>query len=270
MPITQAERDNTAVWGGGPGFYEVWYLKFNLPAQRAAFWFRYTLSSPVLKKAASGALPAPVAELWGVGFDFAQPERSAGAKLTVPASQARIGRDAFEFSFADAQITQQGCRGRLDQGLELDCHHVETPLQRMEHALHPWVAFLILPVFALANAGLTFQELHFPETMMHPVSLGIILGLFCGKPIGIFLFSYLSVKTGIAALPQGIRWPHIFGVSLLGGIGFTMSLFVSGLSFTDAEFLHYSKFAILFGSVISATAGILLLLAYSSEGSRKI
>ncbi|MFZ2632047.1 MAG: Na+/H+ antiporter NhaA [Desulfosalsimonadaceae bacterium] len=156
------------------------------------------------------------------------------------------------------------------QGLELDCHHVETPLQRMEHALHPWVAFLILPVFALANAGLTFQGLNFPETMAHPVSLGIILGLFCGKPIGIFLFSYLSVKTGIAALPQGIRWPHIFGVSLLGGIGFTMSLFVSGLSFTNAEFLHYSKFAILFGSVISATAGILLLLAYSSEGSRKI
>lgn len=155
------------------------------------------------------------------------------------------------------------------QGLELDCHNVETPLQRMLHALHPWVAFLILPVFAMANAGLTFHGSNFFEIMSHPVSMGIILGLFFGKPIGIFLFSYLSVKAGITVLPQGIRWPHILGVALLGGIGFTMSLFVSGLSFTDPEFLHYSKFAILFGSVISAATGIFLLLALSSADSRK-
>ncbi|MCD6586655.1 MAG: Na+/H+ antiporter NhaA [Desulfobacteraceae bacterium] len=149
------------------------------------------------------------------------------------------------------------------QGLELDCHNVETPLQRMLHALHPWVAFLILPIFALGNAGLTFHELDFSKAMGHPLTLGIILGLFLGKPIGITLFSYLSVKTKITALPQGIYWPHIFGVSMFGGIGFTMSLFVSGLSFADPGLINYSKFAILVGSVLSAAGGIIFLMAYT-------
>ncbi len=156
------------------------------------------------------------------------------------------------------------------QGLELDCHNVETPLQRMLHALHPWVAFLILPIFALGNAGLTFQEMNLSGAMIHPVTMGIILGLFLGKPIGITLFSYLSVKTKIAVLPKGIAWPHIFGVSLLGGIGFTMSLFITRLSFTSQELINYSKFAILVGSIISAVGGILVLLAYASVSSRKI
>jgi len=153
------------------------------------------------------------------------------------------------------------------QGLELDCHNVETPLQRMLHALHPWVAFLILPVFALGNSGLILHELNISEAVSHPVTRGIILGLFFGKPIGITLFSYLAVKTGIAVLPQGIRWSHIFGASMLGGIGFTMSLFVAGLSFTSPELINNAKFAILFGSVISAIAGIVFLMAYGTAGS---
>ncbi len=156
------------------------------------------------------------------------------------------------------------------QNLEHDCHNVETPLQRILHVLHPWVAFLILPVFALGNAGLTFHELNFSEAISHPVTMGIILGLFLGKPIGITLFSYLSVKTKIAALPQGIAWPHIFGASMLGGIGFTMSLFVSGLSFTTPELINYSKFAILVGSLMSAAAGIIFLFAYNSASSERI
>ena len=154
------------------------------------------------------------------------------------------------------------------QRIEIDCHNVETPLQRMLHALHPWVAFLILPIFALGNAGLTFHEINISETIFHPVSLGIILGLFIGKPIGITLFSYLAVRTKIAVLPEGILWPHIFGVSCLGGIGFTMSLFVSGLCFSSADLLNYSKFAILAGSVISAAAGIVFLFFYSAVGKK--
>jgi len=149
------------------------------------------------------------------------------------------------------------------QSLEHDCHNVETPLQRMLHALHPWVAFLILPIFALGNAGLSFQELNISKAIGNPLALGIILGLFLGKPIGITLFSYLSVKTKIAVLPQGIAWPHIIGAAMFGGIGFTMSLFVSSLSFTDPGLINYSKFAILAGSVLSAVGGILFLLAYT-------
>lgn len=155
------------------------------------------------------------------------------------------------------------------QLLELDCHNVETPLQRMLHALHPWVAFLILPIFALGNAGLSFHEINFSEAMVHPLSLGIILGLFIGKPSGIMLFSYFAVKTKIAVLPQGVLWPHIFGASLLGGIGFTMSLFVSGLSFTAPDLINVSKFGILAGSVISAAAGIIFLMIYSSRTEPK-
>ncbi len=149
------------------------------------------------------------------------------------------------------------------KGLETDCQNVETPLQRMLHALHPWVAFLILPIFAFGNAGLTFGEITLSEALTHRVSLGIILGLFIGKPLGIALFSYLSIKLKISSLPEGIRWPHIFGVSFLGGIGFTMSLFISGLSFSTPDLLNYSKLAILSVSVVSAIAGILFLFFYT-------
>lgn len=149
--------------------------------------------------------------------------------------------------------------------LEMDCQNVETPLQRMLHALHPWVAFLILPIFALGNAGLTFGQISLSEALTHRASLGIMFGLLVGKPIGITLFSYLSVKMKLALLPEGIRWPHIFGVSLLGGIGFTMSLFISGLSFTMPDLLNYSKLAVLTVSVVSALVGILFLLYYTKR-----
>jgi Na+:H+ antiporter, NhaA family len=148
------------------------------------------------------------------------------------------------------------------QGIEIDCHNVETPLQRMEHALHPWVAFIILPLFALGNAGLTFNEIDFSAALSHPVSLGIILGLFAGKPIGIMLFSYMAVKAKIASLPDGLQWPHIAGASLFGGIGFTMSLFISKLSFVDPNLMNYAKFSILFASVLSGVAGIIYLTLY--------
>jgi NhaA family Na+:H+ antiporter len=142
------------------------------------------------------------------------------------------------------------------QALELACHDVETPLQRLMHALHPWVAFLILPLFAMGNTGLIFRGIVFSEAVSNPVILGIIFGLVVGKPIGILLFSYLSVKTGIASLPQEVRWSHIFGGAMLGGIGFTMSLFLSELSFSDPHIIDYARIAILAGSVLSAAIGM--------------
>ena len=142
------------------------------------------------------------------------------------------------------------------QALELACHDVETPLQRLMHALHPWVAFLILPLFAMGNTGLIFRGIVFSEAVSNPVILGIIFGLVVGKPIGILLFSYLSVKTGIASLPQEVRWSHIFGGAMLGGIGFTMSLFLSELSFTDPHIIDYARIAILTGSILSAVFGM--------------
>jgi len=143
--------------------------------------------------------------------------------------------------------------------MEMACHDVETPLQRLEHALHPWVAFLILPLFALSNSGISFHAADISAAISHPASLGVFFGLVLGKPFGIGLFSYIAVKTGIAALPQGVRWIHIIGGAILGGIGFTMSLFILDLSFSSPSILGYAKMAILFGSFFSALAGILFL-----------
>jgi len=166
------------------------------------------------------------------------------------------------------QCEEQSCgysilldRGHLNavHALEIACHEVETPLQRLEHSLHPWIAFLLLPLFAFANAGLSLKGMDVTSIVHQPLTLGITLGLFLGKPIGIALFSFLAVRTGIAVLPAEVRWSHIIGAGLLGGIGFTMSLFVSGLSFSSPELLNYAKLGILLGSILSAVAGIAFL-----------
>ncbi|UCD32147.1 MAG: Na+/H+ antiporter NhaA [Desulfobacterales bacterium] len=140
--------------------------------------------------------------------------------------------------------------------LELACHDVETPLQRLLHTLHPWVAFLILPIFALSNTGVTLHGIQVSEAISHSVSMGIVFGLVIGKPVGVTLFSYLAVKFKAASLPENVRWSHILGASMLGGIGFTMSLFISDLSFTLPTIINYTKMAILAGSFLSALIGI--------------
>jgi NhaA family Na+:H+ antiporter len=166
------------------------------------------------------------------------------------------------------QCEEQSCgysilldRGHLNavHALEIACHEVETPLQRLEHSLHPWVAFVLLPLFAFANAGLSLKGIDLTSIVNHPLTPGVSLGLLFGKPIGIALFSFLAVKTSIAELPAEVKWSHIIGAGMLGGIGFTMSLFVSGLSFTSPELLNYAKLGILLGSILSATAGLTFL-----------
>jgi NhaA family Na+:H+ antiporter len=145
------------------------------------------------------------------------------------------------------------------QSIELAAHHAETPLQRLEHSLYPWVAFVIIPLFALGNAGMTFGGAGISGALTSPLTLGIALGLLLGKPVGITLFSYLAVKTGLASLPRGLTWSHIAGAGMLGGIGFTMSLFIMGLSFSDAAMTDQAKFGILAGSLLSAVLGLLFL-----------
>jgi NhaA family Na+:H+ antiporter len=145
------------------------------------------------------------------------------------------------------------------QAIEEACHDVETPLQRLEHSLESWITFLILPLFALANAGFSLGDIQLSHAVNHPVTLGVTLGLVVGKPLGIFLFTYLASKTLKAPLPSGVGWFHITGAGILGGIGFTMSLFISGLSFASAEFAELSKLGIIMGSLVSAVLGLLLL-----------
>jgi NhaA family Na+:H+ antiporter len=133
-----------------------------------------------------------------------------------------------------------------------------TPLQTLEHALHPWVSFIIMPVFALSNAGVELSG-QFLSAILHPIGLGIILGLLLGKQIGITLFSWLAVRTGIASLPSGVRWLHVYGASLLGGIGFTMSLFIAVLAFGEGHLLSIAKIGVLIASGLAGAAGWVVL-----------
>lgn len=133
---------------------------------------------------------------------------------------------------------------------------------RMEHGLHPWVVYLILPIFAFANAGVPFKGMS-PSALLETVPLGIAAGLFLGKQIGVFLASFLAVKAGLATLPTGINWMQLYGLSVLCGIGFTMSLFIGGLAFEGAGGPDYAvddRIGILAGSFLSAVVGVLILL----------
>lgn len=129
----------------------------------------------------------------------------------------------------------------------------------LEHDLHPWVSFMILPLFAFVNAGLDLRGMSFGQ-LMAPVPLGIVLGLFLGKQAGVFLFSWAAIKLKAASLPEGSNWTQLYGVSVMTGIGFTMSLFIDSLAFSDDALFQYAdKLAILLGSLLSGLLGYLVL-----------
>ena len=135
----------------------------------------------------------------------------------------------------------------------------EVPAQHeLEHTMHPWVVYVIMPIFALANAGVDLGE-DFAATLLSPVSLGNVAGLLLGKQFGITLFAWLAVKSGISEMPQGVTWMHIYGASWLAGIGFTMSLFISDLAFAGSSLLDVAKLGILAASLIAGIAGFLIL-----------
>lgn len=134
-----------------------------------------------------------------------------------------------------------------------------SPLHHLEDALGPWVAFLVLPVFGFANAGVSLAGASL-DTLLAPLSLGIAAGLFFGKQIGIMISVFIASRTGLADLPAGASWREIYGVALLCGIGFTMSLFIGLLAFADAEHEAMTKLAVLAGSLLSAFAGAAILI----------
>ncbi len=131
-------------------------------------------------------------------------------------------------------------------------------LLRLEHALHPWVSYTILPLFAFANAGVRLSAVSL-HSFAQPVTLGIIAGLFLGKQAGITLFTFLPIMMGMASKPKDATWLHLYGVSLLAGIGFTMSLFIGGLAFGEGEYFAQAKVGIIAGSLLSAVAGYAVL-----------
>ncbi len=138
-------------------------------------------------------------------------------------------------------------------------------LIKVEHAISPYVAFGIMPLFAFANAGVSLQGISF-LTLLQPVPLGILLGLFVGKQLGVFLFSYVSIKFGFAQMPNNSNWIGLYGVGILTGIGFTMSLFVGNLAFVEnPQYMDGVKIGVLSGSLLSTLAGYFLILSSSKK-----
>ncbi len=134
-----------------------------------------------------------------------------------------------------------------------------SPVKQIEHDLHFWVAFFILPLFAFVNAGVDVTKISLSQ-MSGPVPMGIFLGLFLGKQLGVFGFSWLAIKMGLAKLPDGSSWRQLYGVSVLTGIGFTMSLFITSLAFSDDSLFQYTdKLAVIAGSFVSGVLGYLIL-----------
>ena len=145
-------------------------------------------------------------------------------------------------------------------------YYDESMLKELEHKLHNFVGIIVLPIFAFFNSDINFGDVTL-NSIYSPLSLGIILGLLIGKPIGITLFTYIGLKTKIFTLPEGVSLNDILGLSFLCGIGFTMSLFINGLAFTDINLIDSSKLGIFIGSIVSAIAGYIILSSkYKSKG----
>lgn len=134
----------------------------------------------------------------------------------------------------------------------------QSPLNAFLHWLHPWVSFLVLPLFAFTSAGINFADIQLAD-LLQPLPLGIALGLFAGKQIGIFGVTWLLIKTKLVPMPQGVRWVELYGVSVIAGIGFTMSLFIDLLAFSDSTPQDLSKIGIIGGSLLSALWGFAVL-----------
>ncbi|MEO5926437.1 MAG: Na+/H+ antiporter NhaA [Bryobacteraceae bacterium] len=173
---------------------------------------------------------------------------------------SRAVLDHFERSVNSEQsvLNDEEQQGAID-ALEDTCEKAQPPLHRLIETLHPWVTFVIMPLFALANAGVNLGG-DLLASLREPVTLGVLLGLLVGKPLGITAASWLAVKLRLAELPAEIRWSHIHGAGWLGGIGFTMSLFVAALAFGDEDLLGEAKLGILGGSLLAGILGSAFLL----------
>ncbi len=215
--------------------------------------------------------------LWLAVFESGVHATIAGVLLaaTIPANtridpgafliRGRAILAAFDRAGAEdatgASVLTNGARQEALAELEDAVEGVGAPLQRMEHTLHPWVAFAIVPLFALANAGVRIEG-DIGVALGNRVTLGVILGLVIGKQLGVTLGAWLAVRSGLTELPQGVSWRAIYGVAWLAGIGFTMALFVADLAFVDAggaSLLASAKLGILIASLIAGAGGWLLL-----------
>lgn len=187
------------------------------------------------------------------------------AAMCIPARskvKEKNYRELIEYRMSEFKKTEihptnllSATQVKIIQNVIRDSKRALTPLQRIEKNIKPFVHFFVLPIFALANAGVSLEG-NLLSMMLHPLSLGIIAGLVIGKLFGITLANYIASRSGISQLPEGLTWKELIGLSSMAGIGFTMALFIAGIAFDDPELLAISKTGVLVGSLISATLGI--------------
>lgn len=194
--------------------------------------------------------------------------------------KARVSKQSFQITvdrlqnrYRDALVGRSEQRAEMILGeLEDLSRATESPLERAERLVHPWVTLVVLPVFALANAGVELSGKVFASAVNSPITWGITLGLVVGKTVGITAFAWIAVRLRLAALPEKVGWPQVLGMALVAGIGFTVSLFVATLAFSDEQMIAEGKVGILAGSITAAVLGYLLLRqvsrpALSEKGS---
>ncbi len=196
------------------------------------------------------------ATIAGVALGFLTPARSMYTDRQYHDRATRI-LDRYEFDEAAPRGPERIDHDALE--VATIARESVSPLNRVEEALHPWSSFAIVPIFALANAGVRFAGVDLVDAATHPVSLGVMVGLFVGKTVGISLFAWLAVRLRLGILPRFAGWTHIVGLAAIAGIGFTVSLFVTGLAFDSAELADRAKTGIFIGSFVSGVVGYFLL-----------
>ncbi len=197
------------------------------------------------------------ATLAGVALGFLTP-----ARPMYPADEFDRRARAILDSFPDEPDTPESQEHADHEALLLSDISSEavSPLSRLEYRLQTWSSFVVIPLFALANAGIDFRDIDIGAALTSTIALGVIVGLVLGKTIGISLLSFITVKTGLGRLPEGTTWLHILGLSVVGGIGFTVSLFIASLAFEDPALNELAKVGILAGSLLAGLLGAALLL----------
>jgi NhaA family Na+:H+ antiporter len=219
-----------------------------------ALFYTEHLSPDSLLPAAAG-----VAVLWGLnarGISRPAPYVLTGLFIWVCVLKSGV------------HATLAGVAVALAVPLRPDTPGQPSLLEQLEESLHPWVAFAVLPLFAFANAGVSLQGLSLAK-LLQSVPLGIALGLLVGKPLGIVGATWLAVKGGLAPRPEGASWRQILGIGMLGGIGFTMSLFIGTLAFPDPVHAAQLRLGVLAGSIVSAVVGYLQLVGSGSDPLRR-
>ena len=180
--------------------------------------------------------------------------------------KVRQARDAFQ---PETPVIAQGDYIKTVADLSQVTRQVVPPATRLEHKLYPWVYFGILPLFALTNADVSFTGMDIGSMLTDPVLYGVMLGLLVGKPLGIMLMSFAIVKSKLASLPENVNWFHMLGASILGGVGFTMAIFVANLAFPEAVLIADAKIGILSASLLAGVIGFLFLFMQAKAAERQ-